>query len=181
MIIYSLGCKSTSLNFDSNEDSVAIKTVNEFYDWYINDAYPKSVSYYQVPPFEKLDETTYVFDLREFKERINTIDYFSEDYKKKLVGRLENCNSEMRKIKWDYKPEPMFNIDACNYLWGNQWVGGQGERIDGYKIEKVQKNSGDFSVIVSILIEDKVFVRSHVLLTKRDDELKINNIKLVWN
>ncbi|HET8859932.1 hypothetical protein [Marivirga sp.] len=180
VVFYSLGCKPNSINTDIGGDSLAIRTVNKFYNWYINDAYPKSTSYYQVPTFDKLDATTYVFDLEEFNERINTIDYFSEDYKKKLVSRLENCNSEMRKIKWEHEPEPMFNIDACNYLWGNQWVGGQGENINGFKIEEVQVHSDDVLVIVSILIEDKTFVRSHVLLTKKDKEFKINDIKLVW-
>lgn len=178
-ILYALSSHSNHIN--PNQDSIALKTVNKFYDWYINDAYPKSTSYYQVPPFKKLDETTYIFDLREFKERINTIDYFSEDYKEKLVSLLESCNVEMRKIEWDYEPEPMFNIDACNYLWGNQWVGGQGEKITGYIIDKVEKNSEEYSVMVSILMGDKTFVRSHVSLTKKDDEFKINDIKLIWN
>lgn len=172
---------SDSSHIDPNQDSLALKTVGEFYNWYINDAYSKSTSYYQVPTFEKLDETTYVFDLREFKERVNTIDYLSENYKKKLVSRLESCNSEMRKVKWEYEPEPMFNIDACNYLWGNQWVGGQGEKIDGFKIEEVQTNANDASVIVCILIEDKTFVRSHLFLTKKDDQYKIHDIKLIWD
>lgn len=174
------GFQIESSHTNPNQDSLALKTVDEFYDWYINDAYPKSTSYYQVPTFEKLDETTYVFDLEEFKERLNTIDYFSEDYKKDLVKRLESYNAEMRKVKWEYEPEPMFNIDACNYLWGNQWVGGQGEKINGFKIEEVQKNSDKLSIIVGILINDETFVRSHVFLTKKDKEFKINDIKLVW-
>ncbi len=178
-LLYALSCLSNHIN--PNQDSLALKTVDDFYNWYINDAYPKSTSYFQVPPFEKLDETTYVFDLREFKKRINTIDYFSKSYKEKLVSMLESCNTEMRKIKWGFEPEPMFNIDTCNYLWGNQWVGGQGEKITGYKINGVEKSSDEFSVIVSILIEDKTFVRSHVFLTKMDDKFKINDIKLIWN
>jgi hypothetical protein len=89
---------SHSNHINPNQDSLSLRTVKEFYDWYINDAYPKSTSYFQLPPFEKLNETTYIFDLEEFKERLNTIDYFSEAYKKKLIGRLENCNAEMLKI-----------------------------------------------------------------------------------
>lgn len=172
---------SHSNHTNPNQDSLARQTVDEFYNWFINDAYPKSTSYFQVPPFERLNETTYIFDLREFKERINTIDYFSNEYKEKLVRRLENCNAEMRKINWEFEPEPMFNIDACNYLWGNQWVGGQGEKITGYKIDEVQKNSEEYSVIVRLLVEDKTFVHSQVFLTKKDDEFKIYDIKLIWN
>jgi hypothetical protein len=119
--------------------------------------------------------------LEEDKKRINTIDYFSEGFKDKLITRLNNCNQEMRKVKWDYEPEPMFNIVACNYLWGNQWVGGQGEKITGFKIESAQSDSDDFLVIVEILTRDKVFVRSHVLLKKTGKEFKINDINLVWN
>ncbi|WKV10936.1 hypothetical protein [Marivirga harenae] len=178
-ILYTLSSHSNHTN--PSQDSLVLQTVDKFYNWYINVAYPKSTSYYQIPPFEKLDETTYIFDLREFKERINTIDYFSEDYKEKLVSKLESCNAEMRKINWEYEPEPMFNINACNYLWGNQWVGGQGEKITGYKIDRDEKNSEEYSVIVSILIEGKTFVRSHVFLTKKVDEFKINEIKLIRN
>jgi hypothetical protein len=176
-----LNCKSCDNKINSNPDSLAIKTAKEFYNWYIHDVYSKSTGYYQVPTFKKLNETTYIFDLAEFKGRINTIEYFTKDYKKKLVSKLKSCNAEMRKVKWDYEPEPMFNIVACNYLWGNQWVGGQGEKITGFKIESAQSDSDDFLVIVEILTRDKVFVRSHVLLKKTGKEFKINDINLVWN
>jgi hypothetical protein len=179
LIFHALNCQAGYII--PNQDSLALKTVKEFYDWYINEAYPKNTSYFQVPDYKKLDENTYIFDLEEDKKRINTIDYFSEGFKDKLITRLNNCNQEMRKVKWDYEPEPMFNIVACNYLWGNQWVGGQGEKINEFKIESIQSDSDDFLVIVEILIGDKFFVRPHVSLKKTGEEFKINDINLVWN
>ena len=181
MIFYVLSCQSKDRKPGINTDSLAIKTVKEFYDWYINEAYPKSTSFYQVPGYKKLDETTYIFDLEEYKRRINTINYFSKGFKKKLITRLENCNQEMQKIEWEYEPEPMFNIDACNYLWGNQWVGGQGERISGFIIDETHTNGNEATVMVSILTGDKVFVRSKILLEMKEKEYKIEDIVLKWN
>lgn len=181
MMACALGCESSNKMLNSEEDSLAVKIVEEFYDWYINEAYPKSTSYYQVPSYKKLNNTTYVFDVKEYKKRINTINYFSEAYKEKLVNRLENCNHQMRKVEWEYEPEPMFNIDACNYLWGNQWVGGQGEKISGFKIDAINSNGSEVTVMVSILTGDKVFVRSKVLLNEREKKYLIQDIELEWN
>ena len=181
MMTYAISCQSSERKSYASSDSLVVETVSKFYQWYINEAYPKSTSHYQVPGYKKLNETTYVFDLEEYRRRINTIDYFSEGYKEKLYDRLKNCNLEMQKVKWEYEPEPMFNIDACNYLWGNLWVGGQGEKITGFKIDKVAENDKQAEVIVLILIGDKVFVRSKALLSKIGREYKIEDIALVWD
>lgn len=180
LMTYALSCKASNKKPIANEDSLAIKTVQEFYDWYINEAYPKSTSYYQVPGYKKLDKFTYIFDLEEYEERLNTIKYFSENYKQKLINKLQNCNQEMQKIKWEYEPEPMFNIEACNYLWGNQWIGGQGERVDGFKVESIKIKNGEAECVVNILINNRSFVQSIVLLEKARNEYKISNIDLNW-
>ena len=177
---YALSCRSSDRKHTANEDSLAAETVQEFYEWYINEAYSESTSYYQIPSYKKLSETTYVFDLEEYEERISTITYFSNSYKQMLTNRLQNCNQEMQKIVWDYEPEPMFNIKACNYLWGNQWVGGQGERIDGFNIESTEVDSDEAKSVVNILIDDRVFVRSIVSLVKVNGNYKISNIRLDW-
>ena len=180
LMIYALSCRSNDNKLVGNEDSLAVKTVQGFYSWYIHEAYPKSTSHYQVPDYKKIDGTTYIFDLEDYKERLNTIKYFSKEYKQKLIDKLQACNQEMKETKWDYEPEPMFNIKACNYLWGNQWVGGQGEMIDGFQIDSIKVNNNTAESIVSILIDNKVFVRSILSLKKVGNEYKISDIVLDW-
>ena len=177
---YALSCRSNNIERAVIEDSLAANTVQKFYQWYIHEAYPKSTSYYQIPSYRKLDETTYVFDLEEYEERLNTVPYFSDTYRQTLISRLRNCNREMREVAWDYEPEPMFNIKACNYLWGNQWVGGQGEVIGGFKVDSIEVDGSKAKSVVSILTGGRVFVRSIVSLEKIKGNYKISGIELSW-
>ncbi|MGK7389154.1 MAG: hypothetical protein ACNS60_02345 [Candidatus Cyclobacteriaceae bacterium M2_1C_046] len=162
-------------------DSTAETTVKSFYSWYLNEAYPKSTSYYQIPPYKKIDENTFIFDTEEYIKRLNTIPYFSTTYKRMLLNQLEVCNEEMMKIEWDYEPEPMFNIKACNYLWGNQWVGGQGEKISGFEIGKTEIINNNPIYNVNLFTDNGLFVKSVVTLEKEDGQFKIADIKLDWN
>lgn len=181
LLLNFLSCKSENRPVTSfNEDSLAVKTVKEFYSWYINEAYPQSSSYYQIPNYKKLSNTSYVFDWDEYKTRLNTIHFFSEDYKQKLINQLEKCNEEMIKVEWESEPEPMFNIKVCNYLWGNPWVGGQGEKISGYKIESLSSEGNAKKCVVTILINNKPFVKSIVTIKKISDENKILDININW-
>ncbi|SHK98299.1 hypothetical protein SAMN04488028_1165 [Reichenbachiella agariperforans] len=178
LAMYSLSCNSQN---NSSNDSSAVEVVNGFYSWYIEEAYPKSTSYYQVPSYKKLSGASYIFDLDELRQRLSTIDFFSQEYRNKLIEQLNVCNDEMLKIKWEYEPEPMFNIKECNYLWGNQWVGGQGEKISGYKIKDIETVEDTIKCTVQILIDDNVSVKSIVSTKKIDGEYKIININLDWS
>lgn len=180
LVTYSLSCRSSDKSAFAKEDSLAMETVQEFYQWYIYEVYPQGSGYYQVPRYEKVDRVTYIFDIDDYQKRLSSVEFFSNGYKKKLIDRIRKCNQAMREVKWEYEPEPMFNIEQCNYLWGNQWVGGQGERVNGFKVESIVVNDGEAHCIVNILIDDKVFVRSILNLSKFEDEYKITNISLDW-
>jgi hypothetical protein len=175
-IISSFGCYDKK----AKNDSGAKKVVEEFYSWYISDAYKNKFDYYQVPPFKKIAEGKYVFDKDELVRRLNGIRFFSERLKAELLNKLEVCNQQMQKQIWDSEPEPQFNIAECNYLWFDNWVGGQGEEIDGYNVidEKVQGNNVE--IIVEIMINKKRFTKSKVLTVKEGGAYKIDNIELVW-
>src|SRR5690606_9071872 len=116
----------------------------------------------------------------EYKLRLNSIRFFADSYKKHLIDQLAKCNEEMMKVEWEYEPEPMFNIKACNYLWGNPWVGGQGEEITGYKIQSVYTQGDTKICTVDILINEKPFVKSIVHVKEIGDEYQIVGINLNW-
>jgi len=162
----------------SNQDSKLVEPVECFYSWYITEQYLENPSYYQVPDFEKIGKKSYVFNLTQFQARLDKIPYFSESYKTKLIDQLIVCNEKMQKYEWDFEPEPMFNLEPCNYLWGDQWVGGQGENISDFEIDNI-----DFEnkiVIVQIFIDDNPFVKSTVKLQESSDGYKISDINLEW-
>ena len=155
--------------------------VAEFYDWYISEAYPTRYDYYQVPPFVKQGKTTYLFDVLEYEKRLRTISALSERFINESVQRLTICNEEMQKIEWEAEPEPQFNIPPCNYLWGDTWVGGQGEEIDGFAIRSSAiQSDGSVVCTVDILIDQEKFVRSDVIVSKQDNIYKIDAIALLW-
>lgn len=155
--------------------------VKEFYAWYINDAHKNKFGYYQVPSFKKMDTSTYVFDKDVLAKRLNTIPYFSKSFKNALLQKLESCNQKMEKIEWEFEPEPEFNIDECNYLWFDNWVGGQGEDIDGFNIISEVSKEHATEFVVEILINKKAFTKSKVLVSKEGNYYKIDNIQLDWN
>lgn len=158
----------------------ARKVVEDFYNWYI-DTYKNVFDYYQVPPFKKTGTTEYIFDKDTLSQRLNKIKYISEKYKANLLDKLELCNNEMKKKKWDYEPEPQFNISQCNYLWFDNWVGGQGENIDGFNIISEVDNQSSIEFVVEILIKKKVFTKSKVTVEKEKNTYKVLNIELVWD
>ncbi|MEQ9219097.1 MAG: hypothetical protein RLO17_13700 [Cyclobacteriaceae bacterium] len=174
----SLGCKSIPTNV--GKDSSAVEIVSKFYSWYINEAYQKSTSYYQVPGYKKVDVSKYIFNVDEYKDRLEDIYWFSDNYKEKLINQLKVCNEELMRFDWDAEPEPMFNLKPCNYLWGNQWVGGQGEKIDGFEIVLSERERELVICNVNILIDNNVFVRSIVTLKEYNDEFQIIDISLDW-
>jgi hypothetical protein len=157
------------------------KLVNDFYSWYIKNAYQTTPSYYQIPPFKRLATSQYVFDRDELAKRLNKISYLSEAYKKGLLDKLNECNHQMKKRKWQHEPEPQFNITECDYLWYDNWVGGQGEKVDGFNIVKENPGSSTTDFIVEILINKKVFSRSRVTVGIEERDYKILNIELIWN
>jgi len=167
----------TDIKCKQNPDLVT--PVKSFYSWYLKEQYGNNSSYYQVPDYKKVSDGVYVFDLTQFQNRLSEIQYFSQSYKTKLINQLKSCNQEMMKYKWDAEPESMFNLKPCNYLWGNQWVGGQGENISDFRIKQV--NSKNMTVVVQILVKDSPFVNSIVELEETEDGLKISDIKLDWN
>jgi hypothetical protein len=171
------GC--TTDNSTNNSD--ARKVVESFYKWYIDDAYKNEFDYYQVPPFKKIGDKEYIFDKVELGIRLNKIKQLSEKYKKNILEKLEMCNREMQKKKWQQEPEPQFNIRQCDYLWYDNWLGGQGESISGFKIIKEINSQTGVEFIVEILIDKKLFTKSKVLVEKEKGYFKISNIELIWD
>lgn len=162
-------------------DPKAKKIVESFYKWYINDAYVNNPGYYQTPPFKKLEKGKYVFDKFELRKRLNQIKELSESYKITLLEKLEICNHEMFKRTWEYEPEPQFNIQQCDYLWYDNWVGGQGENINGFRIVNGTQIGSNVNFNVEILINDKVFTKSIVTLEMTEGNYQISNIELIWD
>ncbi len=163
----------------SNPD--ARKVVEDFYAWYIDTAYKIEPGYYQIPPFKKINNSGYIFDKVELSKRLSKIDYLSELFKNDILNKLEVCNQQMKKKKWDYEPEPQFNISECDYLWYDNWVGGQGENINGFNIIKETDTNLGFEFMVEILINKNVFAKSKVNVAKEGKAYKIVSIELVWN
>ena len=118
-----------------DSDSIAQRNlVSQFFTWYIKEAGIRGSSYYQVPRYKKLSQTSYIFDINDLKKRLDKVFFFSEDFKTRQIEKLKLCNAEMQKISWDSEPESQFNVRACDYLWYDNWIGGQGEDIDGFSI-----------------------------------------------
>ncbi|GCC51974.1 hypothetical protein SanaruYs_22050 [Chryseotalea sanaruensis] len=173
-------CSSKRTN-QSNDQKNSRETVEKFYLWYIKDAYPKDFSYYQIPPYKKVDQKKYAFDNNEHKARLEKVKYLSKEYINSSLEKLEICNTEMLKLDWDAQPESQFNIRACDYLWFDNWVGGQGEDIDGFRIVNEVASNDRVVFMVEILIQKDVFAKSKVTVKKEDGIYKITNIELIWN
>ena len=87
----------------------------------------------------------------------------------------------MLKRTWEYEPEPQFNIRQCDYLWYDNWVGGQGENINGFRVVNGTQTGSHVNFNVEILINDKVFTKSIVTLEKIEGNYQISNIELIWD
>lgn len=170
-----VGCKPTSSNPEAR------KVVFDFYEWYINDAYKNLHDYYQVPGIKKIGDQKYIFDKNELKNRLDEIPYLSQSYKEEILGKMETCNGMMNKKKWDHEPEPQFDIRECDYLWFDNWVGGQGENISGFNIVSEKEQGPDTEFIVEIQINQKRFTKSKVTVKDENGTFKIATIELVWN
>ena len=176
------GLSRSNKNETIREDSLAKDVIARFYEWYIFDAYENKYDYYQIPSYSKINETTYVFNEEEYEKRLREVKFLSEKFIENSVIRLNACNGKMRKIEWESEPEPQFNIQECNYLWGDTWIGGQGENINGFTIKSLEvQPDGRVQGIVDILIDKKKFVQSEVMLSKQDEAYKIDAIELVWD
>ena len=175
------GCNKLANDKDFRIDPKAREVVNNFYKWYIGDAYQKGSGYYQVPPFKRISDQLYVFDGAELEKRLAKVPFFSNEYRNQLVNKLKLCNAEMSKKIWEYEPEPQFDIGKCNYLWFDNWVGGQGESINDFRIIEENNHETYTEFLVEILIDKVVFVKSKVKVVKESDLYKIDNIMLVWD
>lgn len=174
-LFFCQGCVSQKTNPNAR------KVVEDFYNWYISDAYKNKFDYYQVPPFKNVGERKYVFDKEELKRRLLEIKYFSKNFRTRLLDKLDLCNDAMSKLDWDFEPEPQFNISQCNYLWFDNWIGGQGENINGFRIVKETNDGSNAEFIVEILINEKVFTKSKVQIEQLENNYLISDIVLIWN
>lgn len=174
-------CNSQPATHDN--DSIAKRTVvNEFFTWYINETKLRGPSYYQVPTYKKVAPKSYIFDIDDLKKRLRGIPFLSEKFKAAQVEKLKACNAEMQKVSWDSEPESQFNIRACDYLWYDNWVGGQGEDIDGFNIvDETETDNGNSAIFtVQITINGKPFTKSEVEVVRTDSTFKISSIHLNW-
>jgi hypothetical protein len=180
-VFVSSNCKTEGATGDiPTLNSEPVKIVTNFFAWYIYDSYKQRPGYFQFPPYKKIAENSFIFDLEEFEKRLNEIQYLSNSFKISLVKKLEICNSEMKKMSWDSEPEPQFNIKACDYLWYDNWIGGQGENIDGFKIIDSNVIGDNVEVLVQVSIAGKPFVKVNVDVGLEEKKYKIFNIQLKW-
>lgn len=179
-IVLVLGTKSC--HSQKNDSIVFPETefASRFFKWYLNEIKQKGQSYYQIPTYKKIDSKTYVFDIAEFKKRLEKITFFSNEFKQQLVTKLNLCNSEMKKIVWDFEPESQFNIKACNYLWFDNWVGGQGENISGYEVLNELAEHDCKLVTIQIMVDEKPFTKTKVKVVRIDGSFKISDMELDW-
>lgn len=165
-------------NTDSLSEAKAV--VTKFYSWYINDIYKNTYGGYLLPRYKKVKNQTYVFDEKELSDKLNKISYLSTNYKNRLMEKLRLCNQEVSKIKWESKPESQFNSKNCGYLWFDNWVGGQGEDIDGFKIIAQTDVANSTKFTVQITINGNPFTKSEVEVIRVDSAYKISSISLNW-
>jgi hypothetical protein len=111
---------------------------------------------------------------------LEKITFFSNEFKQQLVTKLNLCNSEMKKIAWDSEPESQFNIKACNYLWFDNWVGGQGENISGYEVLNELAEHDCKLVTIQIMVDEKPFTKTKVKVVRIDGSFKISDMELDW-
>jgi hypothetical protein len=175
-----VSCESQSKEPASRTNSKESVLTRQFFDWYISEVRENGNSYYHVPPYQKINDTSYIFDIKEFEKRLKKITFFALAFRKTLVAKLEGCNSEMKKVKWDSEPESQFSIKTCDYLWGDNWVGGQGEEISGYEIIGETAEGDAQLVTVQIFVGGKPYAKSQVLVAKEADKYKIFDIRLDW-
>jgi hypothetical protein len=173
----SFNCKS-EVKSEAPLDSTAVAVVNGFFSWYIEKAYAHKPGYYQLPPYKKLNPESYIFDITEYQKRIGEIEFFSSAFKKTLSDKLNTCNTEMQKVSWDSEPESQFNIKACDYLWYDNWVGGQGENIDGFKIVSETSKTDAIVVLVQMTIDDEPYSHVNVEVKREDGVYRISGIQL---
>jgi hypothetical protein len=165
----------------SNDQRDARETIEKFYQWYIHEAYPKVFDYYQIPPYKKICQKKYLFNKNELKVRLEKVKHLSNEYINSSLEKLEICNTEMLKLDWDAEPESQFNTRACDYLWFDNWVGGQGEDIDGFRIVNEVASNDRVVFMVEILIQKDVFTKSKVSVKIEGGVYKITDIELIWN
>ncbi|MDG5817109.1 hypothetical protein QA601_18570 [Chitinispirillales bacterium ANBcel5] len=175
------------INNRNNCDSTNIATslVDEFYNWYIHQIYKTgNSSDYQNAPFKELAPDKYGLDIETYKQKLDKIHYFSEGYKSALISKNLKCSIAMMNSNHEFNPfEEMFHLGEdnhiCNILWYDNWLGGQGENINGYKISDVYKvDSTSYSIHVHILLDDEVFSTADVTVEFQSENAKISNIDL---
>lgn len=155
--------------------------VNEFYSWYINDIYKDTYAGFLVPHIKKVKDQTYVFDEKELSRKLNTIPYLTTNYKNHLMNKMRLCNEEISKLRWESEPESQFNSKNCDYLWFDNWVGGQGEDIDGFRISDESIQQATFKVTVEVMTGKSVFTKAIVTVVKEDNSFLIDDIVLDWD
>lgn len=180
LLVFSLFFCSSKRTNQTNEENNPREIIEGFYKWYIHEAYPKVYDYYQIPPYKKVGETKYIFNKTELRARLSKVKFLSNEYINFTLDKLEACNAEMLKIDWDAVPESQFNIRQCDYLWFDNWLGGQGENIDGFRIVSEVNTKDGIEFTVEILINKEIFTHSKVTVKKEEEKYKINKIELVW-
>lgn len=122
-------------------------------------------------------DSVYFLDSLGYLKKLREANFFSKAYILNQAKAIGTCNKEIQSQKWDANSE--LDFDGCEFTTFDQWVGGQGEDIDGFKIVSVLEDThSNKSPIVTVetLIGGKKFVVILVRVVKEDEDYKIDDI-----
>jgi hypothetical protein len=172
--------ESSSVSSDSVEfESGFIEVVDEFYSWYLKESYGKSNGLGLMPKVLMGENSVYYLDSVGYLKKLRATNFFSKRYISNQAKAVNDCNKEIGLQKWNGDSE--LDFEGCEFTTFDQWVGGQGEEINGFNVVSAIQDPGSATnliVTVETLVDGKKFVRIFVSVVKEGKDFKIDDITI---
>jgi hypothetical protein len=175
-------------NGDFKKDSIDVtKTVNAFFDWYMNSIKRHQYNDYQ-PIFVKSKDDMTTLNMDKYVDNLKRYS-FSDSSIIKEIDSYKTCKCNLSKVKYSDFEKTKF-VDLSEYIdskcdFGNyyRWIGGQ-ELCDGLEIKTINfinKTNCEIGILKYSFKEDKSRVYWNyvvkVRLIKNKNSWKIDDIK----
>lgn len=162
----------------SHFPSEAEQVVDSFYRWYICNVYQKDGNGIDNVPVVQVRDSIYGIDVESYIAKLRALPFFHETYLAAFEAELRQCSTAMAAYPNAFQYEST-DIPECPFMYYFQWVGGQGEPIDGFEIVETHVSGDGATCMVNTLIENEVYSGFEIRLFLTQNGYRIVSLKQI--
>jgi hypothetical protein len=174
-----------SIGASNDPEKVAI----DFYQYYLTNVYGKNNQI--AAPTVRLTGGIYQIDPTQYLKFLNESGFFSSTFYQNELPKFDTCNKALKTITVKQVtdsggfPTDFVPGDACGFMSFNQWVGGQGEKLDTANVlnSKINSDMAQVTLVIGQKLDETYsynYSYPTITLVRENGKWKIGGITVAF-